>query len=75
MSIDKKGRPSEKLRLVSSEAIDSPLRLKRLARDLRECAETVSWPDFGDKLVEAAELLEVQAFVVEAGYSQRVRRA
>lgn len=63
----------DRLRLVANDSINSPARLKRLARDLRECAESVSWPDFGDKLTEAAELLEVQAVVFEAGYSQRVR--
>jgi hypothetical protein len=73
MSTDKGRQPGERLRLVVSESTNSPQRLKRLARDLRECAESVSWPDFGDKLIEAAELLEVQAVVIEAGYSQRVR--
>ena len=73
MSTNKERPPSERLRLVASASTDSPQRLKRLARELRECAESVRWPDFGDKLIEAAELLEVQAVVVEAGYSQRIR--
>jgi hypothetical protein len=74
MNTDKEGRPGERLRLVSSESIDSPVRLNRLARDLRECTETARWPDFARKLIEAAESLEGQAVEFEAGYSLRCAR-
>ena len=71
---DKEGRPSEWPRLVSSESIDSPVRLNWLARELRECAETARWPDFARKLIESAESLEGQAVELEAGFSLRRAR-
>ena len=33
--------------------------------------ETARWPDFADKLIEAADSLEGQAVEFEAGYSLR----
>jgi len=74
MSRDIEGRPSERLRLLPSESIDSSIRLNRLARELRECAETARWPDFARKLIDAAESLEGQAVELEAGFSLRRAR-
>ena len=74
MSIEREEQPNERLRLASSESCDSPLRLKRLARDLRECAQKSSWPDVVDKLIDAAESLEFQAVVAEADLSQQASR-
>ena len=74
MGTDKEARPSEHLRLVSNESFHSAVRLNRLARDLRQCAETARWPDFARTLIEAAESLEGQAVELEAGYSLRRAR-
>jgi hypothetical protein len=71
MSTGTEARPNELPRLAASEPVDSPPRLKRLARDLRECATRASWPDVAVKLIAAAESLEVQAVEFEAGYSRR----
>jgi len=71
MTAGNEGRPSERLRVASSEPINSPLRLKCLAQELRECAKKASWPDVAAKLMDAAESLEVQAVEFEAGFSKR----
>ena len=57
-----------KLRLVSkSSGLDVP-RLKTLARELREWASQSKWPDLAERLIHAAESLEVQAVELEAGF-------
>ena len=57
-----------KLRLVSnSSGLDIP-RLKTLARELREWAHQSKWPDLSERLVLAADSLELQAVELEAGF-------
>ena len=53
---------------TSASALTAP-QLRKMARDLRECAKVSRWPDFAERLIRAAESLEVQAAELEAGYS------
>ena len=61
------------IRLATSGSHFTAPRLRKMASDLRECAEISKWPDFAEKLVHAAESLEVQAVELEAGYSMAPR--
>lgn len=63
-----------KLRLVSKPSELDISRLKTLARELREWATQSNWPDLAERLIQAAESLEVQAVELEVGfYSIRER--
>ena len=56
-----------KLRLVSTNSgVDIP-RLKKLAWELREWASQSKCPDLAERLIQAAESLEVQAVKLEVG--------
>ena len=43
--------------------------LRKMAWHLRKCARMSRWPDFAERLIRAAESLEVQAVEMEAGFS------
>lgn len=58
----------ERLRLVStSSGLDIP-RLRKMACELREWARQSKWPDLAERLIYAAESLEVQAVELDAGF-------
>lgn len=51
----------------------SAARLRKMACDLRDCAKISRWLDFAERLIHAAESLEVQAVEMEAGFSMTSR--
>lgn len=57
----------EKLRLVSENSGLDISRLRKMACELREWAYQSNWPDLSEKLIEAAESLEVQAIELDVG--------
>jgi hypothetical protein len=56
------------LQLVSTKSgLDIP-RLRKLACELREWAIQSKWPDLREKLIHAAESLELQAVELDASF-------
>lgn len=66
MTLDIPARRKQRLVSKPSE-LDIP-RLKTLARELREWATQSKWPDLAERLIQAAESLEVQAVELEVGF-------
>lgn len=56
------------LQLASINSGSDTPRLRQLARELREWAIQSKWSELREKLIHAADSLEVQAVELDAGY-------